>query len=710
MALYEEFEPQPNRLLNAQSAYLRSAAYQPIGWYEYGPEAFAEAKRQNKPIFLDIGAIWCHWCHVIDRESYEDPEIATYLNEDFIPIKVDRDERPDIDARYQLAVQFLIGQGGWPLTVFLTPEGKPFYGGTYFPPENIGEQVGLKTILQRVATAFHQHQDELQEAADILSERVANAEVSAVAPETLSDETYAHVLRGIRARFNVEEGGFEHGAPKFPRPGAIEMALLQWHLTAKEDWRVIAERTLFVMGEGGIYDQLGGGFHRYSTDHSWRVPHFEKLGNDNAVLLQNYVHAYCAYSIESFRDTANGILAFLLRDLADLQQGGFYSSQDADNSMEDDGDYWTWSIEEFTDLLTPEEAQVMVRYYGVQPEGNMPDSYRSVLHVAGLPRYIAEGLEIPLDEVNKRIASGKRKLLQARLHRKMPQIDKSKYTGWNALLISAVLDAGALLDNADATAFALRSVATILRDAYDDDHGFYHNFHSSVGARLPGFLDDQVYMANALLDAFAASGKREYLDVARHVLDLCIAQYWDDEGGGFFDLERTQLEQGVTELLRHPRKSIEDMPMPAPNTMAAQALDRLWALTHDGRYHEFAGKTLEAFAAHAPDYGPFAAYYGLATFYHLHPPATAIIIGHPEDAETQQLWSAALQAYRPGRQLAVYSPDAPNLPYPAAENGTAIAYVCAGQTCAKPTSDSQELTATLLTFGKPKLPEDIALE
>ncbi len=702
MALYEEFEPRPNRLIDAQSAYLRSAAYQPIGWYEYGEEAFEAARREDKPIFLDIGAIWCHWCHVIDRESYENPQIATYLNELFIPIKVDRDERPDIDARYQLAVQFLTGQGGWPITLFLTPDGKPFFGGTYFPPEDRNEMTGLKTLLPRVAATYRHHRDDLETAANVIAERVVQAEANTTAHEALSDATYRHVLRGVRARFNVEQGGFEHGAPKFPHPGAVELALLQWHLSDDATWRVVAERTLETMGEGGIYDQLGGGFHRYSTDARWTVPHFEKLSYDNALLLQNYVHGYRATGNEFFREIAEGIWGYIARDLTDTRRGGFYGSQDADNGKDDDGSYWSWSFDEFNRLLSEDEAQVLIRYYGVRPEGQMPDG-RNVLHISERLPHLAEALGISLEEVQRRITSGRRKLQQARLRRKTPQIDKNKYAGWNALLISAVLEAGALLDMPEASEIGLQAMDTVLRDGYDPDHGFYHNFHAETGARLPGFLDDQAYMANALLDAFAASGKREYLEAARQTLDLCLANFWDDEQGGFFDLAQHRLAEGATVFLRQPRKLIEDMPMPAPNAALAVALDRLWLLTHDEHYHDVARRTLEAFAGHAADYGPFAAYYALAVFYHLHPPVTAVIIGHPEREETRRLASAALSTYRPGRQVAVFAPATPNLPYPAAPDEQALAYICAGQTCGKPTGDPEAVKELLRTAGKPAL-------
>lgn len=701
MALYEEFEPAPNRLIDAQSAYLRSAAYQPIGWFEYGPEAFDEARRQNKPLLLDIGAVWCHWCHVIDRESYEDPEIATLINEHFIPVKVDRDERPDIDARYQVAVQLLTGQGGWPLTVFLTPEGKPFYGGTYFPAEDRHGRMGMKTLLPRVAHGYRHNREQLEETANTLLERAHANGIGSVAAGAISDDTYRQIFDGVRRRFNPDQGGFERSSPKFPHAGAIEVALLQWDVTRDDTWRTIVEKTLTEMGQGGIYDQLGGGFHRYSTDDTWTVPHFEKMSYDNAVLLENYVHAYRAFGVTYFREIAEGTLDFLLRDFADQKRGGFYGSQDADNSLHDDGDYWTWTPEELGAVLTPDEAQVLARYYGVGRRGNMPESDRSVLRRDKSPVKIAHETGLPLEKVQEHIDTGRRKLLEARNHRKTPRIDTDKYANWNGMLIAALLETGILLDRADATRFALRTLDVMLHDDYDPDHGFYHNFHSEIGARLPGFLDDQVFMARALLEGYSVSGKAAYLDAARRVMDLCLELYWDEEHGGFLDVERDRLASYAEEFMRAPRKVIEDMPAPAANAVAALVLDRLWLITGDDRYHEVARRTLETFATHAPGYGPFASFYGLAVYYHLHPPAHAVVVGGFDEAQTAGLRQAALSTYRPGRLVMCIAPGEAQGHYQLGPEGKPVAYVCAGQTCSAPSSDPATLQETLRTFGKP---------
>ena len=689
MALYEEFEPQPNRLANAHSAYLRGAALQPVGWYEYGPEAFAEARRQQKPLFLDIGAAWCHWCHVIDRESYEDPDIATYLNELYIPVKVDRDERPDIDARYQVAVQLLTGQGGWPLTVFLDAEGQPFYGGTYFPPEDRDGRVGFKRLLPQLADTFRHHKDELEEAACALSTRTRLANLSMAEAAPIGPETLQRITQSLQSHFNAEQGGFEHAAPKFPHPAAIELALRQCAVTSETPWRAVVETTLTAMGHGGIYDQLGGGFHRYTTDKHWIVPHFEKLAYDNALLLTNYVHAYALTGNLYYREIADGTLNFLLRELTDHKRGGFYSSQDADSDLHDDGHYWTWTHQELLESLPAEEFVVLARHYGISRAGNMPGTQRNVLHIAEPLAQIAARLQLPLVEVEARLLGGKRKLLALRHRRITPRVDTTKYAGWNALLASALLEAGTLLGRADALQAALQGIDTLLRDAYEPDHGIYHIFHTAVGADLPGFLDDQLYSAQALLGAYSVIGNAKYLDTARQLLDLCLARYWDDDQGGFFDRASAGSSTGP-EFLQQPRKAIDDQPTPAPNAVVVLLMDRLDLLTIDEQYRGFARRTLEAFARHAPEYGTLAATYGLALSYHLQPPLWVTIAGAGDDARTQALRQAALECWQPGLFLAVPPADH-QAQYPLGPEGQPLAYVCAGETCAEPTGDVEEL-------------------
>ena len=344
-----------NSLARASSAYLRSAMHQPIQWHEWGDEAFAAAKRENKPMLLDIGAVWCHWCHVMDRESYDDPEVAAIVNEHFVAVKVDRDERPDIDSRYQAAISAVSGQGGWPLTAFLTPDGKPFYGGTYFPPNDGYGRPSFRRVLLSIANAYKEKNGDVMEQAKMVESTIAQAESFAGRSGRISASIIATIQESAFKMFDPQHGGFGQ-APKFPHPSALDLLIERYARNADGNLRNLIVSTLEHMANGGVYDQLAGGFHRYSVDERWVVPHFEKMCYDNSELLKNYVHAYQATGSEFFAGVAKDIIRWMDEWLSDRERGGFYASQDADISMDDDGDYFTWTLDEARAVLTEEEA------------------------------------------------------------------------------------------------------------------------------------------------------------------------------------------------------------------------------------------------------------------------------------------------------------------------------------------------------------------
>src|ERR1700676_4653240 len=369
-----------NALARASSAYLRSAMHQPIQWHEWGEDAFAAARRENKPMLLDIGAVWCHWCHVMDRESYDDAEVAAIVNEHYIAVKVDRDERPDIDSRYQAAVGALTGEGGWPLTAFLTPDGKPFYGGTYFPPADAYGRPSFKRVLLSLAQAYREKNSDVLEQAGMVESAVARAE-SFSGGGKVSPAVIDAIAESARKMFDSVNGGFG-GAPKFPHPAALDLVMDQYIRTSDDTLRTVFVTTLEKMARGGVYDQLAGGFHRYSVDERWVVPHFEKMSYDNSELLKNYVHGYQATGSEFFANVARDIIRWMNEWLSDREHGGFYASQDADISMDDDGDYFTWTLGEARAVLTEEEAQVAAEYYDVGEIGEMHHNpQKNVLYV-----------------------------------------------------------------------------------------------------------------------------------------------------------------------------------------------------------------------------------------------------------------------------------------------------------------------------------------
>src|SRR4051794_11685989 len=434
-----------NSLSNASSAYLRSAMHQPIQWHEWGEEAFALAQRENKPVLLDIGAVWCHWCHVMDRESYDNPEIASIINERFIAVKVDRDERPDVDSRYQLAVSAVSGQGGWPLTAFLTPDGKPFYGGTYFPPEDHYGRPSFKRVLLSIANAYQEKNVDVMEQAKMVEASISQAESFAGRSGDFSPQVIDAILEAAKGMFDAQNGGFG-SAPKFFHPAILDLIIDQYVRTGDEKLKGIFVTTLEKMARGGVYDQLAGGFHRYSVDERWIVPHFEKMSYDNSELLKNYVHGYQATGSEFYANVAKDILRWTDEWLSDRERGGFYASQDADYSMDDDGDYFTWTLDEAQSVLTSQEAQVACLHYDINEVGEMHHNpAKNVLYLRAPLEEIGKRMNLPVESVAALLKSAKEKMYAARLQRPTPYVDKTIYTGWCALCISAYLEAGKVL-------------------------------------------------------------------------------------------------------------------------------------------------------------------------------------------------------------------------------------------------------------------------
>src|SRR5499425_2923328 len=415
-----------NRLETSASAYLRSAAHQPIDWHEWGDAAFARAKSEDKPILLDIGAVWCHWCHVIDRESYENQTIAKIINENFVAIKVDRDERPDVDSRYQSAISTISGQGGWPLTGFLLPDGRPFFGGTYFPPEDQFGRPGFRRVLLAVAESYKNKRADLVRAAESLADSVAQSEVFTGAHGKFDAEIVDSQVRAITQLFDIKNGGFGK-APKFPHCSAVDLVLERYQQTKERHLLAMAETTLEKMARGGVYDQLAGGFHRYSVDERWLVPHFEKMSYDNSELLKNYLHGWQISQNPFLRETAEGIIGWVNEVLSDQDNGGFYASQDADYSLDDDGDYFTWTQDELRAVLTEDEARMMELFYDVEAHGEMHHNpAKNVLWIAREPKEIAALLGLEESVVRLTIARAKQKMLAARLQRPTPYIDKTR--------------------------------------------------------------------------------------------------------------------------------------------------------------------------------------------------------------------------------------------------------------------------------------------
>jgi len=705
-----------NRLKDSASPYLRSAAHQPIDWHEWGEAAFARAKSEDKPILLDIGAVWCHWCHVIDRESYENAEIAKIINEHFVAVKVDRDERPDVDSRYQSAVSAISGQGGWPLTGFLLSNGKPFWGGTYFPPEDQMGRPGFRRVLLAVADSYRNKRADLERAANSLADAVSQAEVFTGARADFDLGVVDAQIKSITQLFDIKNGGFGR-APKFPHSSAIDLILERYQQTKEKHLLAMAETTLEKMARGGVYDQLAGGFHRYSVDERWLVPHFEKMSYDNSELLKNYLHGWQVTQNPFLRETAEGIIDWVNEVLSDQENGGFYASQDADYSLDDDGDYFTWSLDELRSALLADEARIMEVYYDVEAHGEMHHNpAKNVLWIARDATDIAKQLGLDESAVRLTIAKSKGKLLAARLPRPTPFIDKTMYVSWNAMFVSAYLDAARVLGGSlgsSSRTFALKTLDRMLKEVWSESRGFGHRIG---GPALEGSLDDQVFSVLALLDAFEATLDPHYFTAAQKTMDLAIARYGDAEGGGFFDRPSDAAPMGGLDVRRKP---FQDSPTPSANSVAAIALIRRHSFTGDDRYHNFAKKTLEAFAGIVPQYGLFAATYGLAATLFAHHPIQVVITGDSNDPTAQALEAAAHRVFRFGKSVLRFSSDkgfylnnlsgtlketVPHLPA-----DKPLAVVCSGQTCLPPTSDPEQLIALLEDAGTPSPQPDVPL-
>jgi uncharacterized protein YyaL (SSP411 family) len=716
-----------NALASAASGYLRSAIHQPVHWMAWGEAAFDRAVEEDKPILLDIGAVWCHWCHVMDRESYEDAATARIINENFVAVKVDRDERPDVDARYQAAVSAISGQGGWPLTAFLTPEGKPYFGGTYFPPEDRHGRPSFQRVLLTMAEAFQNRRAEVNESAGSVMDAIEHNESFSGRAGNPGPELVEKMVMSALKSVDMRHGGFG-GQPKFPHSSAVDLLIDvasraatttvklngQAALTVPEAAKRAVLQTLEKMANGGIYDHLAGGFHRYSVDEHWLVPHFEKMAYDNSELLKNYVHAYLAFGEEQLAEVARDMIRWMDECLSDRDLGGFYASQDADFSLEDDGDHFTWTRDEAAEVLTAEELAIAAAYYDIGEIGDMQHNVaKNVLHIKRGLDVVARKAGVNLEEAQRLLDSAKHKLYAARLTRPAPYVDKTIYVGWNAMCISAYLEAGRALAMPDVRAFALKSLDRVLGGAWGGaDNGLAHvvaygeqwaeakadssHFDQlrvrNDKPRVAGVLDDYVFLGHAALDAWEATGEMRYFEAATELMESALVRFYDTDGGAFFDTEKAVDGERRLGALVTRRKPLQDSPTPAANPLAATLLMRLSELNGRLDYAEKAQETMETFAGVVEHFGLYAATYALALQRMVREPLQVCVIGDDENAAA--LEKAALARYAVNKRvvrlvraqletlplvLATTLPRLPNL-----KSDGSFAVLCSGHTCQPP--------------------------
>jgi hypothetical protein len=695
-----------NSLAQAASSYLRSARHQPVQWHAWGEAAFAKAQSDDKPILLDIGAVWCHWCHVMDRESYENPEIAALINQNFVAIKVDRDERPDVDARYQAAVSAISGQGGWPLTAILTPDGRPYFGGTYFPASDRYGRPGFGRVLLTMAQAWRERRDEaLESAGSVMAAIEQNESFSGRSGEltlALVDKIAASALK----QFDPRNGGFG-SQPKFPHPSALDLLLEVAMNRDNGEAAVAFAVTLEKMAAGGVYDHLAGGFHRYSVDERWVVPHFEKMLYDNTELLRNYVHGFQSFVRQDFLETARQIVHWLDTTMTDRERGGFYASQDADINLDDDGDYFTWTLEEARAVLEPAELEFASTYWDIGELGDMHHNpAKNVLHVKAKLEDRATGAE--LEALRGLRDSAKAKLLAARAQRPTPFIDRTLYTGWNAMAVTAYLETARVLRLEGVQEFALRTMNRLLDEAWDGDQTLFHVIAYGEGVtadKIPGTLDDYAFTIHAAVDAWLASGKMNFYRVAVKLADAMIDRFYDRTAGAFYDTAAPLDGQAPLGVLSARRKPLQDSPTPAGNPTAASALLRLEALGARQEYREIAEDTLASFAGVVEHFGLYAGSYGLALERLLRDPVQVIIVGSgPEAFRLEATAVARFAVNKTVMRIAPHTLASESLPaalaevlphVPQPEGAQAWALVCTGRTCLPPITDPEVLLEAL---------------
>ena len=693
--------PRATRLASAASSYLREAAGQPIDWHPWGPEPFELARRTNRPILLDIGAVWCHWCHVMDEGTYTDEEVARLVAQHFVAVKVDRDENPEVDRRYQRQVSVLSGQGGWPLTAFLTPTGEVFLGGTYFPPQDGLGRPGFRKVLREVARIWREEPAKalgnvraVAEALDRMEDHRAHA--PAPAPSGFRSRVLEEILQG----YDPVNGGFGL-APKFPHPTAI--SLLEFVAFAEDDARsgARARETLVRMADGGIYDHLGGGFHRYSVDEGWHIPHFEKMGADNAALLSSYVDGTRYFGDARLEETVRGILGWIETSLLD-PLGGFGSSQDADNAPGDDGGFFTWSRSELKAALTPEELRLVSRYFGVGTDGRMPhDPERNVLFRLLPLSEAAHGLTDDQALAARWLDSATRKLQAVRAARPTPFIDRALYADLNGGFVRATAAAGQLLGDPRPVAWARRAADRFLSSAYDPGRGVAHHL-APDGPKGFGHLEDQAQFALGLLELAAVTAEPRYLRTAETILDLIHREFASDVGV-LRDLAPRLYDGPSVGSLGTPAYPVEDNPHLSANAAVALADLRLAGLLGAEAPRERARTLLGALAPRVAGAGLFAAGSALAMAW-LETPAARIVV-QGTGPEADDLYRAAARAWHPNLSVFRGTPPEPfSLPGEVEGSHTpagARALLCFGTRCLAPVTDPRGIASLLAAEGRP---------
>jgi uncharacterized protein YyaL (SSP411 family) len=680
-----------NRLANETSPYLLQHAGNPVDWYPWSDEALQKAVDEEKPIFLSIGYSACHWCHVMAHESFEDEHVAAILNEHFVNIKVDREERPDLDRIYMTAVQAMTGSGGWPMSVFLTPDGHPFYGGTYFPPSQRYGMPSFTQVLDAIVAGWQDRRGELaasgQKLVDAI-QRQAQADAQTVSRHREpSPDTLYSAFRALQQSFDKVNGGWGE-APKFPQPMALEFLLRYHHSTGNTNALEMVTQTLEAMAKGGMYDQLGGGFHRYSVDERWLIPHFEKMLYDNSQLARVYLHAWQVTGNDFFRTITEEILDYVIREMTD-PAGGFYSTQDADSEGEE-GKFFVWTPDELREILGS-DADALMSAYGATRHGNFEG--KNILE------FVGERDQRPA------LAEARRKLFEAREKRVHPSRDEKVLTSWNGLMLAAFAEAARVLDREDYQQVAERNAEFLLRELRQENGRLLHTWKSSSErvlegpgegageAKLNGYLEDYAFLIEGLLELYQTTFETRWFVAAQELADTTLTHFQAPDGG-FFDTSDDH-----EALITRPR-DLQDNATPSGNAMAVTTLLKLAGFTNDLRYVDIAQQALAQMQSMMSQYPLGFGQWLQALSYTLSKPREIAIVGDPDSADTQALLNIVRDRYGPFQVVAVgpagaQPPAVPLLQHRGLRDGRAVGYVCRSFTCQAPVTEAEELQGLL---------------
>jgi uncharacterized protein YyaL (SSP411 family) len=687
-----QLQEQTNSLVNETSPYLRQHAHNPVDWYPWGPEALERARRLDRPIFLSIGYSACHWCHVMERESFEDPEVAELLNRHFVSIKVDREERPDLDQIYMTAVQMMTGQGGWPMSMFLTPELKPFYGGTYFPPDDRYGRPSFKRLVRLLADAWENRREELLRSSIELTEQLRKASRVESAEGELEPRLLQNAASRLGRAFDSTYGGFGP-APKFPHPMELRLLPRVWKRFDDDEALHMAQLTLDRMAMGGIYDHLGGGFHRYSTDERWLVPHFEKMLYDNALLSVAYLEAYQATGNPSYRQVVEETLGYVRREMTS-PEGPFYSTQDADSEGVE-GKFFVWSLQEVEEVLGKEFADIFTYVYDVTPSGNW-EGY-NILHRAKTDEQDARLLKVSETDLPRILQECKRKLFEVRSSRVHPARDEKVLTSWNGLMIDAFALAAQVLDDPTYAEAGVRAAEFILGKMRAADGRLLRTYSAGSQPKLNGYLEDHACLLNALVSLYEATFEPRWIDAALSLAKILLDEFWDDTEAGFFYTGKSHEE------LIARTKDPHDSSVPSGNSMAVTALLRLVKLTGEVGLFDRAERTLRLFRGLMDSLPMAAGQMLVALDFYLGPAQEFAVVGDPAEAETQGVLRLIRQPFRPNKVVALKSTASRDeQQYAALEllsgrtlRGAVTTYICQNFACQEPMVGADALKAAL---------------